>query len=177
MLAMTRPCAARRSLLPSTMHYESVPFQFYLLFLLLTCVFHYLDAPETLVLMEGSSYQLSHRGGAPGADVRYTIDDASIATLNNDVLTAMPHDNNNNNNNNDVPRQTMLNVIDASGIVQHSVVVRVLTADALRKSMRLVGAAARLREGGQSTWRVSLFSSYYSTIIIGLIHFSVSFID
>lgn len=99
-------------------------------------------APTPLVLLPGSSFQLTHRGGPPGADVRFEVADAHVAALESDVLTAAVRADG------AAGRTTLFVVIDGQRS-QSTVDVIVLARGAAERDVRIVAPAVRVLEGDE----------------------------
>jgi hypothetical protein len=99
-------------------------------------------APSPLVLLPGSSFQLSHRGGPPGADVRFEVADSHVAVLENGVLTATVRADGSG------ARTTVAVVVDGQRAAV-SVEVIVLARGAPERDVRIVAPATRVLEGDE----------------------------
>jgi hypothetical protein len=100
-------------------------------------------APSPLVLLPGSSFQLSHRGGPPGADVRFEVADAHVAVLENGVLTATVRADGTG------ARTTVAVIVDGQRNADVSVLVIVLARGAAERDVRIVAPATRVLEGDE----------------------------
>ncbi len=99
-------------------------------------------APSPLVLLPGSSYQLTHRGGPPGADVRFEVADAHVAALASDVLTGAVRADG-------AAGRTTLFVTVNGQRSDASVDVLVLARGAAERDVRIVAPTVRVLEGDE----------------------------